>query len=54
VAAGLAFGAHNARRDRFGIDTVFFAAVQTGDLHGSILLIPDLKSTNPPKAEKNA
>ena len=35
MAAGFAFGARDTRRDRLGIDTVFFAAVLTGDLHDS-------------------
>ena len=35
MAAGFAFGARDARRDRFGIDPIFFAAILTGDFHDS-------------------
>ena len=33
MAAGLAFSARNACRDRFGTDSVFFATVLTGNMH---------------------
>ena len=35
MAAGLAFRALNARRDRLGTDTVFFTTVLTDNLHDS-------------------